>query len=239
MEEDEELLREACAVGNVIAAEFYLKKGVSVNCQHKISKFTPLHWAYSRDQEGIINLLKKYRADESLLDAKGRLANECKPIEFKPNYIKNPDLNKLWGIPDSRVVEVPQPNLPKKDLVEPKVVVQEHKEDSTSSAGTRNSARTMQILVFVSSKVQSNLKGAVFINHKTTLGELKVLISHDLEGIPQAFDIARVYGDFVVPMTSKQMNQNAYTHFYHATEAGIVQNTADLIIFPKTQTPLH
>jgi hypothetical protein len=230
-EEDEELLREACAVGNFIAAEFYLRKGISINCQHKISKFTPLHWAYSRKQEGIVDLLKRNGADETLLDAKGRVPSECKPIEFQPNYLKNPDLNKLWGVPDSReAAPIPVP-IQKRPVEQPSLPVNASKyKDITLHTDT---TEKLQVLVFVSSTTQSNLKGAVFINPTTTLSDLKAIIVEELDEIPEIFGIARVYDEFVVPITAKQMGHNAFMHLSHKTAgAKILKNRADLVILP-------
>jgi hypothetical protein len=231
-EEDEELLRESCAVGNLIAAEFYLRKGISINCQHKISKFTPLHWAYSRKQDGIVDLLKRNGADETLLDANGRVPSECKPIEFQPNYLKNPDLNKLWGVPDSREA-APMPVPIQKRPVEQPVASVNFPKEIVFIPHT-DTTEMLQVLVFVSSTAQSNLKGAVFVNPTSTLSHLKEMIIEQLEGIPKIFDIARVYDGLVVPITAKQMEHNAFMHLSHKTDAAkMFKNRADLVIFPK------
>ncbi|GFR12409.1 ankyrin repeat domain-containing protein 40 [Trichonephila clavata] len=112
---NEELLREASALGDEDAIRKLIECGVDVNSQHSMNGWTGLHWAAKRGHASIVRLLLSHGADPSLTSVYGESSftvaknedihnilsgNSDSPSEYQaksplpitPNYISNPAL---------------------------------------------------------------------------------------------------------------------------------------------------
>ncbi|GIX85709.1 ankyrin repeat domain-containing protein 40 [Caerostris extrusa] len=112
---NEELLREACALGDEDGIRKLLEAGIDVNSQHSINGWTGLHWAAKRGHSSIVRLLLSHGADPSLISVYGESTfavakNEeihnilsgsteysseyqvKSPLPITPNYLANPAL---------------------------------------------------------------------------------------------------------------------------------------------------
>ncbi|GFT87915.1 ankyrin repeat domain-containing protein 40 [Trichonephila clavipes] len=112
---NEELLREASALGDEDAIRKLIECGVDVNSQHSMNGWTGLHWAAKRGHASIVRLLLSHGADPSLTSVYGESSfavaknedihnilsgnSECpfeyqakSPLPITPNYISNPAL---------------------------------------------------------------------------------------------------------------------------------------------------
>ncbi|KAI9197156.1 uncharacterized protein BJ171DRAFT_241155 [Polychytrium aggregatum] len=119
-------LREAAAVGNLRAVQSYLHAGVNVNSQHAMNKWSPLHWASQRGHAEVVRYLIAHGADREVRNSKDQTAldlakssevqialgvGESRDVDstpkgdstdekFVPNYLRNPELAKLWSTPE-------------------------------------------------------------------------------------------------------------------------------------------
>lgn len=138
----EEALRESAAVGNIKNVQYYLARGVNINSQNRVNKWTALHWAAKRDHPDIVRLLLAHEADTTLLSSNGeRAADMAKGAEvrqllnggddksgcecgseqktdlpFVPNYLAAPSL-ALYSVP----MEEQPPSIPTSVIPTPTV----------------------------------------------------------------------------------------------------------------------
>ncbi|KAJ3276169.1 Ankyrin repeat domain-containing protein 40 [Terramyces sp. JEL0728] len=192
-----ESLREASANGNTKAVLFYLENGADINNQNKMNGWTALHWACSRGHEELVKILLNRGADANLLDTKQRkpidLMKKETKVDFIPNYIRAPDVSKLWEEP---VLE----------LRKPLEIQQEEKRDPVKISAIPESK--LEIVVLYGDVVA----GAVFVHDSCTLKDFIGLIKSELP-CPTAFTLQRDNGKFVIPISSKQLDQNCKMHF--------------------------
>lgn len=137
-DERQELLREACSLGNLKAVKQFVRAGVDVNSSNRMNGWTALHWASHRGQYNVVEYLLQNGADPSLVNTKGEtpaqlathpkvcdLLNAPPPeqpkvrkdqseLDFVPNYLANPDLTELWDVPSQEDLSSPseRPSLP-------------------------------------------------------------------------------------------------------------------------------
>lgn len=126
---NEELLREASALGDEDAIRKLIESGVDVNSQHSINGWTGLHWAAKRGHASIVRMLLSHGADPSLTSAYGESSlavakNEDihnilsgnsesqseyqakSPLPITPNYLSNPTLAPKIDKKDIRSSEI-------------------------------------------------------------------------------------------------------------------------------------
>ncbi|KAI8901389.1 hypothetical protein BC833DRAFT_617668 [Globomyces pollinis-pini] len=226
-----EELREACAVGNVKAVQFYLDNNYDPNGQNKVNGWTGLHWAYSRGNKEVVDLLLRNGANPKILNAKGQRpdelnknVSESKPTTFVPNYLAAPDLSKLWDVPTTdHVLPSSQPTFKKtkpdsssSELTQKKTVDIKEKSDelkiSSSSEIADFMSSTREILVYNGEIHENKILGAIFLTQFAKLEDLKTRIINELD-IIYPFTLLRVSRDLRIPIHEQQMNQSALLHF--------------------------
>ncbi|KAI9310123.1 hypothetical protein BX666DRAFT_1299520 [Dichotomocladium elegans] len=124
-DEREETLREVCALGNLKAVQHFAKSGVNLNSQNKMNGWSALHWASHRGHEKVVRLLLSNGANPNLKTNKNQTAldlatpkypaigellravtTDVQPagpepeLPIVPTYLKEPDLEKSWLLPD-------------------------------------------------------------------------------------------------------------------------------------------
>jgi ankyrin repeat protein len=72
----EEDFKEAAALGNLRAVLVHLQTGVNVNHQNKMNGWSAMHWACSRDQKDVAEMLISNGADVQLKDVQGRTPSQ-------------------------------------------------------------------------------------------------------------------------------------------------------------------
>merc|ERR1712142_390702 len=118
----EDKLREAAALGDLDGLAILVRGGANVNNQHKMNKWTALHWTAKRNAGQAVKYLLSAGADDKLLDASGRMAGDLStdpqireilaiteqgdagvPVKFEgkinqlsftPSYLKHPVFHK-------------------------------------------------------------------------------------------------------------------------------------------------
>ncbi|KAJ3261416.1 Ankyrin repeat domain-containing protein 40 [Boothiomyces macroporosus] len=208
-----ENLREASANGNTKAVLFYLENGADINNQNKMNGWTALHWACSRGQEELIKILLNRGADANLLDNKQRkpidLMKKENKIDFVPNYIRAPDVSKLWEEPK---IEMKRTEERQVEPVRKELAIQKSKSISTIAPNSPVPFRLDTIKHEIVVLHNQDVLGAVFITDTCSISEFVELIKSELP-CPCDFALARNNGKFVIPISPKQYGQNCKMHF--------------------------
>ncbi|KAI8335977.1 hypothetical protein BC941DRAFT_429925 [Chlamydoabsidia padenii] len=233
----EETLREVCAMGNTKAVQQYIIAGVKINSQNKMNGWTGLHWASHRGQEDIVRLLLSNGADATIKTNKGQTALdlcskypsiqamlEAQQVErtdvgpeptipIVPAYMKEPDLEKSWLLPDEfaenkveRVIrqETAKDMLAKEDLGITRNVTLPVKQPQQPSVSNQNTEKEM--LVYLGTKSDETILGSVYLkNEEMTL--IVTQLEEELDDLPPTFTLARHNGKVCIPINSKQMKK--------------------------------
>nr|CAH8824844.1 unnamed protein product [Trichobilharzia regenti] len=88
-----EKLNEACSVGVLEEVVNLVNLGANINHQNKVNGMTPLHWAYTRKHQSIIDYLLFKGADPDVKRNDGKKPHEMHETlqsTFVPNYLKYP-----------------------------------------------------------------------------------------------------------------------------------------------------
>ncbi|KAJ3300334.1 hypothetical protein HK104_001752 [Borealophlyctis nickersoniae] len=252
-DEREETLREVAAVGNVQAVQFYVGAGVNVNAQNRMNQWTPLHWAAHRSHPQVVRVLLANGASTTLKNVKGQTpADVARGGEVKrllgvvategdadtpsdsdrgyiPNYLAQPDLSKLWGVPGPVSVPNPHPTPASAasgpspaDLVANREV--EKTIDSSlaqlsfapSIDANRSSADTEELLVYILEPGnKKRLVGALFVTRSQSVLDVTKQVQEEIDDLPSNFVVQRYSGlrDLVVPINKKQMSSSVLDHF--------------------------
>ncbi|KAI9298046.1 ankyrin [Neoconidiobolus thromboides FSU 785] len=118
--EQEEQLREYSALGNIKAVKALLSLGVNPNAANVVNGWTAFHWACKRGHVNIVELLLLHGVDielknnqsqtgyqltksQQILEILGKSKIEINVQadrqSFIPNYLANPDYDKVWNLP--------------------------------------------------------------------------------------------------------------------------------------------
>jgi hypothetical protein len=206
-----------------------------------VANRTPLHWAAHRGHIPIIKALLSNGANPLLLTNKHQTAadlaktqeiralfpqeafSDAKPeaeLPIVPTYMKEPDLDKTWNLPDDfaegrirRIMES-QKSL-KSD--EPSPVTEKHE---TASPG--QSSPEKEILVYRESRTEENLLGAVFIDTQSTIEDVIKQVEDELDNLPNNFTISRHNSQVSIPIGKKQYAKKTLVHFRGDQDAIIV-----------------
>ncbi|CAH8450665.1 unnamed protein product [Heterobilharzia americana] len=88
-----EELNEACSIGVLEEVVKLVTIGADVNHQNKVNGMTPLHWAYTRKHQNIIDYLLSRGADPDITRSDGKKPHEMQETiktSFVPNYLESP-----------------------------------------------------------------------------------------------------------------------------------------------------
>ncbi|XP_038613321.1 ankyrin repeat domain-containing protein 40 [Tachyglossus aculeatus] len=90
--EQQERLREAAALGDILQVRSLVESGVSVNSQNEINGWTCLHWACKRNHGQVVSYLLLSGADREILTVKG---------ERPAQLTSRGDIRKILGVEDT------------------------------------------------------------------------------------------------------------------------------------------
>ncbi|ORE22669.1 ankyrin [Rhizopus microsporus] len=196
-DEREDTLREVAACGNIKAVLHFAHAGVNLNSQNKMNGWTALHWAAHRGHEHVITALLKSGADPLLKTHKGQTALDLAvkheacvallkeamgdqaqtnvgpepELPIVPTYLKNPDLEKTWLLPDefteNKVENIVRKQKAKDMLNTPTVIAEEKKEDKNEDE--------KEILVYLSARKDDSLLGSVYLKDQSIESALEII----------------------------------------------------------------
>ncbi|KXN69011.1 hypothetical protein CONCODRAFT_86186 [Conidiobolus coronatus NRRL 28638] len=191
-------LLEVSSLGNLKAVQQYIMGGVNPNCQHPMNKWTPLHWAVKRGHLPIVQFLLDNGSDPKLKNDKGQTPLDLaipsdiralfkkvdqqdeKKTKFIPRYLAEPDLLKVWGLPDDAVFNQDD------NIQSNQTQKAEEKQVSQASIPTvqqvPETPKKVEIIVF-SEKSDKSLEiiGSIPILPQRRLTDLLVSINEDLQ----------------------------------------------------------
>ncbi|ORX85898.1 hypothetical protein BCR32DRAFT_265328 [Anaeromyces robustus] len=226
-------LLEAASLGNLKAVKYFVNAGVNVNGQHKMNKYTPLHWAVTRGHTTIVQYLLANGADPSIKNAKGEipadlskseeiskllnaeLPKEIKklPINFELSYIKNPDLLKVWSSPD----ELPE----EKTFTQ---IEQERKETELikkQQEAPITEDNEKEFLIYKGEQSMNNLLGCVSINENRPIEDLVLTIKEEIDDSSDLSMIYKTNDTMKIPINKKQYKY-AIKKIFKSTNAVII-----------------
>ncbi|KAG0087560.1 hypothetical protein BGZ92_007237 [Podila epicladia] len=230
-------LHEMAAIGNVKAVLHYCQSGVNINAQNSMNGWTALHWAAHRGHEPVVRALVMRGASKEIQNNKGETPvdlakkpdicallgkvvqeQDLKEEEHKddkpafiPAYLAQPDLSKLWSMPDGstddaklnqEAFSLSNPNIPPSTPA-PRL--------ATGSTPTpvpvqtqSNSYAAKEILVYSQSVSDDSLMGAIFANIDDTIETTLQLIREEIDDVPEEFGLGRFNGSKTIPVNTKQ-----------------------------------
>lgn len=197
-----------------------------------IANRTPLHWATHRGHIPVITVLLANGASPVLLTNKQQTAadlaktdeiralfpqdafSDAKPegaLPIVPTYMKEPDLDKSWNLPDefaeSRIRRIMESQKSLKSDIPSPVA------ERIEAAPAESSLSEKEILVYRDSRNDANLLGAVFIDTQSTIEDVIKQIEDELDDLPTNFTISRHNGQVAIPIGKKQYAKKTLVHF--------------------------
>ncbi|KAG0318487.1 hypothetical protein BG000_004237 [Podila horticola] len=229
------------AIGNVKAVLHYCQSGVNINAQNSMNGWTALHWAAHRGHEPVVRALVMRGASKEIQNNKGQTpvdvatkpdicallgkvvqAQDSKDqdkeegkLTFVPAYLAQPDLSKLWSMPDGSTDDaklnqeafaLSNPNIPASTPA-PRLAT-----GSTSTSTpvpvpvqiASNSYAAKEILVYSQTVSDDSLMGAIFANIDDTIETTLQLIREEIDDVPEVFGLGRFNGSKTIPVNTKQ-----------------------------------
>ncbi|KAF9925490.1 hypothetical protein FBU30_004742 [Linnemannia zychae] len=253
-------LHEMAAIGNLKSVLHYCQSGVNINAQNAMNGWTALHWASHRGHEPIVRALLMRGANKTVKNNKGQTPGDLakKPeictlfgkefdpsanaesdkSSFIPAYLAQPELSKLWSLPEGSTDDpklnqeafaLLNPKLPPSTPVPRTGVANSSTSTPVSSVTnpgtTDNKHAPKEILVYTRSVADENLLGAIFANADDTIEKTIQLIKEEMDDVPEAFGLGRYNGSKVIPVNTKQYGRKTGDFFRDQDDA--------IIILPK------
>ncbi|KAG0350334.1 hypothetical protein BGZ54_003894 [Gamsiella multidivaricata] len=151
---------------------------------------------------------------------------------FVPAYLAQPDLSKLWSLPEGSTDDaklnqeafvlsnprlpvstpVPQPN----PATTPKVSTGT---PTQPAAATNDTHVAKEILVYSRSVADENLLGAIFVNVEDTIERTIELIKEEIDDVPEELSLGRFNGSKTIPVNTKQYTRKTGDMFRGADDA--------------------
>lgn len=154
--------------------------------------------------------------------------NQAKPepaLPIVPRYLKEPDLEKSWLLPDefseARIENVVRQHQARKDMEQPPQPQQQQQQQQSNT-----SAAEKEILVYLGNRNDESIMGSVFLKNESidaslaSIKQVRVCISlarwiwctyhcmyQELDGLPENFVLGRNNGKMTIPINSKQMDK--------------------------------
>ncbi|KAF9179190.1 Ankyrin repeat domain-containing protein 40 [Haplosporangium sp. Z 11] len=246
------------AIGNLKAVLHYCQSGVDINAQNNMNGWTALHWASHRGHEPVVRALLMRGASKDVKNNKGQIPEDLAKIpdicklfgkeyvqasgldeqegkkpSFVPAYLAQPDLSKLWSLPDGSTDDPklnqeafalsnpklpPSTPAPKTSVSSPGFVTSPSANKPTES---NHSYDAKEILVYCESALDDNLLGAIFANVEDTIERTIELIKEEIDNVPQEFSLSRFNGSKTIPVNVKQYSRKT-GDFFRGQEDAIV-----------------
>ncbi|KAG0050145.1 Ankyrin repeat domain-containing protein 40 [Gryganskiella cystojenkinii] len=239
------------AIGNVKAVLHYCQSGVDVNAQNSMNKWTALHWAAHRGHEPVVRALLMRGARKDILNNKdqtpadlakkpeicalfgkevevqGQEQDDANKPAFVPAYLAQPDLSKLWSMPDGSTDDprlnqeafaLSNPNIPATTPVPvPRTGLPPVSSPSSTPvavvSSTTDSHAAKEILVYNQTVTDDNLLGAIFANVEDTIERTIELIKDEMDEVPEQFNVGRFNGSKTIPVNTKQYGRKTGDFF--------------------------
>ncbi|KAI7876025.1 ankyrin [Lichtheimia hyalospora FSU 10163] len=230
----EETLREVCALGNIKAAQHFANSGVNLNSQNQMNGWCALHWASHRGHVNVVRLLLSNGANPNVKTHKDQTAldlardkhpeivsllepvttvndgsNQAKSeptLPIVPRYLKEPDLEKSWLLPDefseARIENVVRQHQARKDMEQPSQPQQQQQQQQMKPS----TVEEREILVYLGKRNDESIMGSVFLKNESIDASV-ASIKQELDGLPNNFGLARNNGKMTIPINSKQMDK--------------------------------
>ncbi|KAF9286247.1 hypothetical protein BGZ68_003086 [Mortierella alpina] len=247
-------LHEMAAIGNLKAVLHYCQSGVNINAQNAMNGWTALHWAAHRGHEPVVRALLMRGAQKDLKNSKGQVPEDLaknpeicalfgknKPTSeeasqeqvedtgsrptFTPAYLAQPDLSKLWSLPDGSTDD-PKLNQEAFSLSNPKLpsttpvptaatgaFVTSPSSSTVAPAKTVQNYDAKEILVYSHAVADENLLGAIFANVDDTIETTIQLIKEEIDDVPEDFSLGRFNGAKTIPVNTKQYGRKTGDFF--------------------------
>ncbi|KAF9954522.1 hypothetical protein BGZ72_004495 [Mortierella alpina] len=256
-------LHEMAAIGNLKAVLHYCQSGVNINAQNAMNGWTALHWAAHRGHEPVVRALLMRGAQKDLKNTKGQVpadlaknseicalfgknestseAASQEPAEdtgskptFTPAYLAQPDLSKLWSLPDGstddpklnqEAFSLSNPKLPSSTPVPTAATGASVASPSSSTAATAKTIHSYdakEILVYSQAVTDENLLGAIFANVEDTIETTIQLIKEEIDDVPEDFSLGRFNGSKTIPVNTKQYSRKTGDLFRGEDDAIVI-----------------
>ncbi|KAG0207442.1 hypothetical protein BGX28_001323 [Mortierella sp. GBA30] len=227
---------------------------------NQIAGWTALHWAAHRGHEPIVRALLMRGAQKDVKNSKGQIPEDlaktpeicalfgrsasvpetdpeesvdCKKPTFTPAYLAQPDLSKLWSLPDGSTDDpklnqeaftLSNPKLPTSTPV-PKTATGASVASPSSAISTpvvsSDTYGAKEILVYSQSVADDNLLGAIFANTEDTIERTIQLIKEEIDDVPEIFSLGRFNGAKMIPVNTKQYSRKT-GEFFRGQDDAIV-----------------
>ncbi|KAG0327791.1 hypothetical protein BG004_002689 [Podila humilis] len=148
-------------------------------------------------------------------------SSSSKPT-FIPAYLAQPDLSKLWSLPDGSTDDaklnqeafaLSNPNIPASTPA-PQLGPGSATGSATGSGSAvftqekaQDSYAAKEILVYSQSVSDDTLLGAIFVNVADTIDTTVELIRAEIDDVPHEFSLGRFNGSKTIPINSKQYSR--------------------------------
>ncbi|KAF9382099.1 Ankyrin repeat domain-containing protein 40 [Podila verticillata] len=245
-------LHEMAAIGNVKAVLHYCQSGVNINAQNSMNGWTALHWAAHRGHEPVVRALVMRGASKEIQNKKGETpvdlakksdicallgkeAEETKEQEdndkptFVPAYLAQPDLSKLWSMPDGSTDDaklnqeafaLSNPNIPASTPA-PRLATGSTPSPSPALS-TTDSYAAKEILVYSQTVSDDSLMGAIFANVDDTIEATLQSIREEIDDVPEEFGLGRFNGSKTIPVNTKQYTRKTGEMFRGDDDAIVI-----------------
>ncbi|KAF9577368.1 Ankyrin repeat domain-containing protein 40 [Lunasporangiospora selenospora] len=236
-------LHEMAAVGNLKAVLHYCQSGVDINGQNAMNGWTALHWASHRGHEPIVRALLMRGAQKDVLTHKGEraedlakkpeicalfgkeyqepTADEAGQNLFVPSYLAQPDLAKIWSMPEGSTEDpklnqeafaLSNPSIGPNTAV-PKIEPGRQPARPSTSAhvpaakATTPGPENKEILVYSQSVSDENLLGSIFAQADDSIERTIALIQEEIDDLPESFTLSKFNGSKTIPVNTKQYSR--------------------------------
>ncbi|CAO3634602.1 unnamed protein product [Mucor hiemalis] len=192
--------------------------------------WTAMHWAAHRGHELVVTALLRSGADPLIKTQKGQTALDLAvnheavvavlraalgdsvettvgpepALPIVPTYMKNPDLEKTWLMPDefseNKIENVIRKQAAAESLTNPKSTASPTKDTTPSTSEER------EVLIYLDTRDDNNLLGSVYLKNETIETAIKD-IKEEIDGLPENFTVSRHNGKVCIPINPKQMSK--------------------------------
>ncbi|RKP39243.1 hypothetical protein BJ085DRAFT_41061 [Dimargaris cristalligena] len=138
---------------------------------------------------------------------------------FVPNYLKYPDLSKVWELPEGvRIAATPTAESVSSvssvwtDVVPSKDITSENRAE-----------KELELLVYQDQNTDSQLLGAVFVSPNARIGDMINQIKEELDDVPPHFRLFRSNAAREVPINQRQFDAPVGKHFQPGADAVVIK----------------
>ncbi|KAJ2461478.1 hypothetical protein GGI03_005021 [Coemansia sp. RSA 2337] len=223
----------ACARGQSDIVEILIRAGANIDLKNNKGELA----VDVCKSDNIRALFPGHESESSrpATSAEDKPAGDSTEQAFVPNYLANPDLIKVWGMPDDvldTAVAQGESGYMRQMQYEASVSggnnsrqQQQHQlQQKSQSSAPAPVSDERELLVYCNQVDESSLLGSVFISDtRQTVAELGDVIREELDGVPGTFTVARYNGKQTVPVSTKQETFNVGRIFRGSDDAVVLK----------------